>query len=289
MTTVFTAQEAFTDLTLPKLKVDSILPDGDGALALFIPSITPSLTLPAGASTIDNLAWERAKVLIPAATEASLRGITNKNFSSGASGIAEFSAKRGIHVINSQTVSAKDQGYSINLPDDIRSYLIANQSNKYFFSLWGKTSRATLDTTEQYSVFGIVGSNINNTKLSIFATTTHAPSGSALGNRVGGAFTSVSNFIRNQAVNGFSSVVTAPTLGNLLAYIQFGSRDVFNNTHDVNKASSGIIYKFYMEDLTVSGRTYAEVDAIDFALYTAAFAVGGKYYGDTFTAPSTIV
>lgn len=288
MTTVFTAQEAFTDLTLPKLKVDSILPDGDGALALFIPSITPSLTLPAGASTIDNLVWDRAKVLIPAATEASLRGITTKNFSSGASGIAEFSAKRGIHVINSQTVSAQNQGYSIVLPDDIRSYIVANPAHKYFFSLWGRTTRGTTDVTAQYTMFGICGQNINNTLLSLFVTANNNPNFTALGNRAGTSFATVAPFVRNTAVNGFSAVSTAPTLGNLLAYIQVGSRDVFY-VQDVNKASSAIIYKFYMEDMTVSGRTYAEIDAIDNALYTAAFAVGGKYYGDTFTAPSTIV
>lgn len=54
-----------------------------------------------------------------------------------------------------------------------------------------------------------------------------------------------------------------------------------------NKATSRIIYRARIEDLTVSGRTYEEVEAIDFALYTAAFAVGGKFYGDTYTDPTT--
>lgn len=45
----------------------------------------------------------------------------------------------------------------------------------------------------------------------------------------------------------------------------------------------------YVEDLTVSGRTYAEVDAIDHALYTKeVLTPGSRYYGDTFTDPATI-
>jgi len=40
--------------------------------------------------------------------------------------------------------------------------------------------------------------------------------------------------------------------------------------------------------MTVSGRTYAEVEAIDYALYQAAFGPGGKFADDTYTNPSTI-
>jgi hypothetical protein len=41
--------------------------------------------------------------------------------------------------------------------------------------------------------------------------------------------------------------------------------------------------------LTVSGRTYAEVDAIDHALYTReVLTPGGRYYGDTYTDPATL-
>lgn len=51
---------------------------------------------------------------------------------------------------------------------------------------------------------------------------------------------------------------------------------------------SGIIERFYIEDLTVSGRTYAEVDTIDFALFNAAHAPGGAWHGDSYTDPATL-
>lgn len=47
-----------------------------------------------------------------------------------------------------------------------------------------------------------------------------------------------------------------------------------------------ILYRYYMEDLTVSGRSYAEVDAIDTALYVQdVLTPGGRYYDDDWTDP----
>lgn len=33
---------------------------------------------------------------------------------------------------------------------------------------------------------------------------------------------------------------------------------------------------------------HGDVEAIDYALYQAAFAPGGKFYGDTYTDPATL-
>lgn len=50
-----------------------------------------------------------------------------------------------------------------------------------------------------------------------------------------------------------------------------------------------IFYRAYYEDLTVSGRTYAEVQALDQALYAKdVLTGGGRYYGDTWTVPETV-
>lgn len=51
---------------------------------------------------------------------------------------------------------------------------------------------------------------------------------------------------------------------------------------------SWILYRYYIEDLTVSGRTYNEVSAIDKALYAKAFGIGGRYADDTYTSPTNL-
>ncbi|MDQ0731137.1 hypothetical protein QFZ57_001931 [Arthrobacter sp. B1I2] len=38
----------------------------------------------------------------------------------------------------------------------------------------------------------------------------------------------------------------------------------------------------------MSGRSYAQLEALDAALYAEAFGVGGRYYGDSFTDPAKI-
>lgn len=56
----------------------------------------------------------------------------------------------------------------------------------------------------------------------------------------------------------------------------------------VGGSASAILYRVYMEDLDVSGRTAAQVDALDRAEYIKAFSAGGRYFGDTWSDPSTI-
>jgi hypothetical protein len=45
-----------------------------------------------------------------------------------------------------------------------------------------------------------------------------------------------------------------------------------------------VLYRLYVEDLTVSARTYAQVDAIDGELYARAFGTGGPLATDTWAA-----
>lgn len=57
-----------------------------------------------------------------------------------------------------------------------------------------------------------------------------------------------------------------------------------------DKAPSFIFYRLYLEDLTVSGRSYATVDGLANTNFANLFnTAGGRYYGtDTFTDPATI-
>lgn len=65
--------------------------------------------------------------------------------------------------------------------------------------------------------------------------------------------------------------------------------DPSSTSSNINKSGSWIFYRAYIEDLTVSGRTHAQVYAIDSALFNAAFSVGGRYYNDSFTDPASVV
>ena len=58
--------------------------------------------------------------------------------------------------------------------------------------------------------------------------------------------------------------------------------------YSAGASASYVFYRLYVEDLTVSGRSYADVDAIDSALHASAFGPGGRYYGDTWTDPALL-
>jgi hypothetical protein len=60
------------------------------------------------------------------------------------------------------------------------------------------------------------------------------------------------------------------------------------SANSTDGSESRIFYGFYLEDLTVSGRTYQDVDALDLQAYNIAFGTGGRYYNDTYTDPATI-
>lgn len=57
----------------------------------------------------------------------------------------------------------------------------------------------------------------------------------------------------------------------------------------LNNSPSRIVYRIYVEDLTLSGRTYEQVKAIDDAEFAKAFAEGGRFYGDTWSDPSAVL
>lgn len=67
-----------------------------------------------------------------------------------------------------------------------------------------------------------------------------------------------------------------------------GNSDAWRGFNE-NASHSGILYRLYIEDLTVSGRTYEEVSALDEALYDQAFSAGGVYSSDGYSVPSGMV
>lgn len=81
------------------------------------------------------------------------------------------------------------------------------------------------------------------------------------------------------AVNGVST--TGATSSNIII-------DASSISSNLNKAGSWALYRVYIEDLTISKRTHAQVYAMDEALFNTAFSAGGKYYNDTYTDPTTI-
>ena len=257
--------------------------------------------VPADGALIPNIAYDEAVAAIGGTpTESDLAGIFKTNGLSSTTGLLERTTKGGIHAIVTQgTLAAGAGGAAVMLPTAIRQFLFDHPTNDIYMSQWTNRTRASL-----------LSSGTSNLKFAISSTASglanykagHISYGSGinssrpntgvnlLGARVPvGGGNDVGAQIANVGSGGWTGTVAA-SLAALTAYgFNVGSPATTPVTNrQASGFSSEIFYACYVEDLTVSGRTYAEVDALDLAAFTAAFGTGGRYNGDTYTAPSTI-
>lgn len=244
--------------------------------------------VPAHGATLKNLLATKAAPLLGGSSgDVSVQSI----YSDPTHGKVERSTKGGIHVIQSTKQAGLREGFQLRLPTAIVDYFKANPSHQFYISQWGKTTRA--ETASQHSVAGMSG-----TAAKSFAFTlgdgVSAPVGAGptvLGYRQV-AEVAGQNTFRNAGVADLHTDFTGANINPASAAIfEVGNFLVPNQgTGKAGQHGAQIFYRGYIEDLTVSGRTYAEVDAIDHAEYTRhVLSEGGRYYGDTApTDPSTL-
>lgn len=269
----------------PKIYPDRMMSAGsllliDGGHSAGGLSATPGAMLP-------NIAWETFAGLLGSGTLSTL----SPTFEMGGTGIGcgkELTPKGGLHVATQQGGAVTNQnGYRVQRPSALQTYLTANTSHDYYASVWINVTRAAsavsgvgcpilsmTDTTSATGNFVAIISTVATGGTNIIGhVETAGYNGSGVQRRdiaVTQATGTVDD-IRQELIHWgavgawASALISAP--GNLLSYA---------------------LYRAYIEDLTVSGRTYAEVSALDQAAYTAAFAVGGRFRSDTLTAAATL-
>lgn len=211
---------------------------------------------------------------------------------------SERTPKGGIHGIVTQAGSQNAaEAYTMDGPKAVSDYILANPTHQYYFSMWSVVTRPGLTTPAAQSPFHFTNG--------LGATTNH------LFHMQGGipspGYSSAPSFRGMKAVptytdhTGASIVVPMKRFGSVgiqgfvgnspipadRIQLGVGTFGGWNNLN-WNVSPSRIIYRAYGEDLTKSGRSYAEVEALDYALFLEAFAAGGKFFGDTYTAPSTL-
>lgn len=283
--------EAVTDLTLPKLYADPIM--SDGSLVLLDVGHSAGLVtgIPANNSKIINVAGDIAKILTGSAVLENMSPNVLNTLTSP-SGTVERTAKKGIHVIYSKVGDANLLGWNIafNADNDMKAYLLANASHDFFMSQWSRVTRAA--GFDQMLSFMGLNKGFNDSILYNIRLNNNTL-GLELGKRSTGhtALGQTGVMLRNLGFKNYKTAgsYTLPAVGSTNFFPFSAGRDNGYATANQGQYPSQVFYRYYLEDLTVSGRTYAEVDAIDNAMYTAAFAEGGKFYGDTFSDPATVL
>lgn len=267
-----------------------------GSLFLWDAGIAPLASAPDVGASIQNILSEYAP-----ATGNALE--LTKGTMSDASHISyikrEITSKGGLHFIVSQTYSGNDWGPLFNalsanaqLQEQLRSKLMGVNPN-LFVSVWERTTRiggGTSAHTMQYmSSVSSRGDHafykrVNET---VAAVSSSSSSTSAL---LKEDTDSAVVGVPNKQVMNLKGVAGAGVLTGTKAHFSLNGWDVPNSSALAkNKSPSQIIYRIYVEDLSLSGRTYEQVKAIDDAEFAKAFAVGGRFHGDTWSNPATVL
>lgn len=171
--------------------------------------------------------------------------------------------------------------YGITVSDDIQQYLLNNKTHQFYISLWHKpTKKITTTKKRPFALFTRLDSNYFYT----FDNTEIFELPSSSGNRLG--YFKDSSTISNNVT--FRSIGTKDFTTGFGDFNSFQKACVFylglNASWASGSGQNGEIfiphdfYRAYIEDLTVSGRSYDEVKQIDYKMYIEAFSQGGRYF-----------
>ena len=255
-------------LNAPKLiKVDPI--ESDGSLLLLDMSRVSSL--PSNGGTFTNLFKHNAFNITGESTTLTYY----ENFENPSIAKVERTSKGGLYfVTKDQVFSPYPLNYvNIKATGGVKKWIkdhwnVDNQTNDhvFYYSLWIR--HVTASDKDMYNMNYSDNSN-HNFRRAVFMQ-----------------FNSTG--LKRKAQQGLYGDAGYPVLDTTEFNIFNGGRVGLNaHGYSSRKYESVIFYRFYVEDLTISGRTFAEVNAIDAQLFSEAFAPGGKFHGDTYTEPNT--
>jgi hypothetical protein len=250
--------------------------------------------VPASGSTVPNIFASSAAALIGSANtdiDVTTAGLT------GTQGKLERSGKGGLHAIYSNThatnIATSASAYVRLRPKtEMKQYILTNWGHEFFLSTWVYTTRPA-PASQQLNVISQIArqtSATSNYKMligQIGASATGGYSGLRSNSMItGGAGPRINNLSRLT----YSATPPGSTTDMDVDAFTVGNAGVINSYSSAKQGvGSQILYRSFLEDMTVSGRTYAQLDALDLAEYNRqVLTAGGRYYGDTFTDPTTI-
>lgn len=268
-----------------------------GSLMLFDPTHSMGAFggVPAHLDPIPNVAVEVAAPLLGVSeADARLTAVHDAFGAAPANSIKERSGKGGLVGIYSHAAPNTDVGLSrfgVVGPEAMREYIYNNISHEYFISVWVRMLRAGRGGPSGASAPQAIASSAVNTSSYLF----YFSGNNGLNNGTGVRQTGLSTYnadwnvaggtpaLFNAGVLGWSGDAPSGVSSIPLPFFMSGNGGAWGGYNQ--PGPSLILERAYIEDLTVSGRSYAEVDALDLAQHTAAHAAGGIWDADTFTNP----
>lgn len=221
--------------------------------------------------------------------------VTSSINNTGAKTKIERTAKGGVHIMASQL--NQDTSYELwrlGLGSARLGYVNANAGHSYYLGAWFRKTRQFGSGTLAAQPFGLQKGSPDSTAADRWLTAGPNSTGSHI---TTGPVSGDSRLINLTTVddgsNGlliFVGISTNATPASWTAaldqFVSVGAK----SSGQANKYPSLVLYRAYLEDLTVSGRTGSTVAGIDRAEFVAQCQTsGGRYYGDTWSDPATVL
>lgn len=286
------------DLSAPKLYDDALM--SKGSLVLLEPSKSlDAKRLPEVGNLLTNLASSTAeKITGLSGTKLDYTFYSERNFEA-TDHIIERSTKGGLHVgVQQDGTTTAQNGATWGLMSDesLSAYMGKYPNHVYYTSLWSRPTRMSKKAPNGVNQQLVYIAGPNESAGIMYANTLLAAvvNESETGSNAPAPVSSVPRFVGRTAI---------PVEVGKDHYIDYAfdirdwtapvSRVVNRIRWQEGSATSGggqswILYRYYIEDLTVSGRTYNEVSTIDKRLYAKAFGVGGQYANDKYSSVAAI-
>lgn len=273
----------FTDSSLPVLYDDPLISNGTLVLVDFGHSKGKLTSVPPNGALLPNIAESVSATLVGS---SAVSPNVVRAYTEGAM-LPEITAKGGLQVIKSKINDLNNSRFTVRIPTAVKDYLLLHKDNSYYFSVWQRITRTFDDASvplmalaeAAYSNIFLLNLGANGNLLGVNTNVIGASSSLNPTTAVGVAK-------QQLAVSKATGALGNMAYTDLFIFGGCPSAGVMNAA--LHKGGSQILYRVYLEDLTVSGRTYAAVKAQDDALFQAAFGAGGKFADDIFTDPSTL-
>lgn len=282
----------------PKVDLpDPVMPTA-GTLALFefahplgaFPSGVPS-----NGQALRNIAREQAAAAIGGTEASTDTALVVASYTAGAA-LLQRTGKGGVHSAHSQSAAASG-GIYVPYPVAVLNFLAANPDHDIYMSMWGRITRPGNSTQAWAGISFAASPSPSQMLASISQDGNNYPtSATRLGTRrvPSGAWrpsqtpsVAAGPLFGSVGVSAYSGTPESVQRKGKAMSIRTG--EPFTGSTVPADQLSGVLYRAYLEDLTISGRTYAQVDALDYELFTKeVVTAGGRYYGDTFTDPATL-
>lgn len=289
------------DATAPILGFDNLLVNGS---LLYIEPARDALAAAPTAigARLNNYARGSLARLTGAAVGELNASVIGNSFASD-TGAVELTSAGALHAYVNNALSGSGSFEVDILPDALRDYILANPAHNYYV---GSVLRRTAEAVE------VASPNSIDPFLGIYKS----------GDFSGGGSWYMTGWEADSDDDDNTNTYVYPTAGystaigvargvltlNAVAHSKAG-RQVSNPGNwlegdtiigrafwrqprapggTLQGGTSFILYSLYVEDLTVSGRTYNEVNALRTAQVAADFAGGGRYDGETWTNPAGV-